>query len=122
MPTLTTKLRLNILDFDQVPWDEYVNQNWLILDATVGQLFGISDFVGVWANSTQYLVGQTAVDQDSSMWVCAVAHTSSASPTTFAQDRTNNPSWWTQSASSVAARVMDAIEALNRRLTALEAR
>ena len=48
-----------------------------------------------WANSVAYTVGTRARDAaDGSMWKCAVAHTSPAPTTTFAADRTANPTRW----------------------------
>jgi hypothetical protein len=82
-------------DFDQTPWDEDVNSNFAILDATYGKFIGVEDLTGAWRNAAAYSVGQTAVDAiDSTLWKCGVAHTSANSPTTFAQDRTAHPSYW----------------------------
>jgi hypothetical protein len=103
MPTKTPNIKLNVPDFDQVPWDVDVDQNWTILDATVGQFFGVNNFVGVWTNSTLYIAGQTAVDPDGSMWMATTTHTSAASPSTFAQDRTARPGLWTQTQGTAAS-------------------
>jgi hypothetical protein len=103
MTTVTPNLKLNVPAFDQSPWDTDVDQNWLILDATVGQFFGVTNFVGVWLNNQAYLVGQNVVDgSDSSMWMCLVPNTSGAVPQTFAQYRTANPTHWTQTGASAA--------------------
>lgn len=49
-----------------------------------------------WANSTAYSIGNQRYDGSSgTIWQCAVAHTSPATPTTFAQDRAANPTRWT---------------------------
>lgn len=48
-----------------------------------------------WANSTLYTVGDLKRDiLVPSSWICLVGHTSAAGPTTFAQDRTANPTYW----------------------------
>lgn len=48
-----------------------------------------------WANSITYAVGDKVMDTvDRTIWLCLTSHTSAASPTTFAEDRTNNPSFW----------------------------
>ena len=49
-----------------------------------------------WANSTVYSIGNQRYDgSNGTIWQCAVAHTSPATPTTFAQDRAANPTRWT---------------------------
>ena len=95
MVTLTPILRLNVPEFDQDPWDEDVNDNWQILDAAVGQNLSIPNLQGVWQNSHAYAVGQSAIDTDSQTYQCNVAHTSADPPTTFTQDRTAHPTYWT---------------------------
>jgi len=53
---------------------------------------------GNWANNTAYVAADVAKDTvDSTYWVCAVAHTSHAAVYTFAEDRTDNPTYWRQS-------------------------
>lgn len=106
MVTFTPILKLAMPVFDQDPWDTDINNDMRIIDGSIGNFFGIPNFVGLWKNSQAYVVGQTAIDSaDSSMWTVKVAHTSAAAPTTFAQDRTNRPNGWTNqipSASSLA--------------------
>ena len=99
----TPNLKLNVPDFDQVPWDVDVDQNWLILDATVGQFFGVANFAGVWLNNEEYLVGQTVVDGiDSSMWMCLITHVTGTFPITFADERAAFPTRWIQTGASAA--------------------
>ena len=67
-----------------------------IIDGAMAQFLSIPNFAGAWINSTNYTVGQILLDPtDSSMRQCLVSHTSAAYPTTFAQDRANNPTYWT---------------------------
>src|SRR5262245_34843463 len=48
-----------------------------------------------WANSHAYAINDQAMDSaDSTIWKALIAHTSPATPTTFAQDRTANPTRW----------------------------
>ena len=95
MVNYTPVLKLVQPDFDQVPWDEAMNGNMAILDATYGKFFAAQGLSGAWANATAYVVGQVLVDQASaSMWSCLVSHTSSPAPVTFAQDRAAYPANW----------------------------
>lgn len=49
-----------------------------------------------WQNARVYPAGQIAFDAaGNTSWKCATGHTSAATPTTFAQDRTANPTYWT---------------------------
>lgn len=55
----------------------------------------IDDNDAVWANNTVYAPGFVALDPSlPQSFVCVVGHTSPAGPTTFAQDRVNNPGRW----------------------------
>src|SRR5262249_4625406 len=48
-----------------------------------------------WANSTVYAIGKVVISPDDGLlYTCGIAHTSSASPTTFTQDKKNNPGRW----------------------------
>jgi len=49
----------------------------------------------LWANSTVYAIGKEVISPDDRrLYACRIAHTSSASPTTFTQDKYNNPGRW----------------------------
>jgi len=49
----------------------------------------------LWANSTVYAIGKGVISHDDGrVYTCGIAHTSSASPTTFTQDKNNNPGRW----------------------------
>ena len=101
MPTYTPILKLKQPDFDQEPWDQDINGDLSILDAAYGLFFGTGNVVGVWLNSHAYTSGQAVVDTtDSSFWTCNISHTSAAAPTSFATDRTDHPSYWSQSSTS----------------------
>jgi hypothetical protein len=95
MSDYTPILKLKLPDFDQTPWDEDVNNNFSIMDAAYGKFIQIDGLTGVWQNATLYGVGQVVIDSaNSSLWSCLVAHTSATAPTTFAQERAGNPSYW----------------------------
>jgi len=95
MTTLTPHLRLNVPLFDQMPWDEDVNTNWALLDATIGMVTAIPNLVGVWKNATSYTYGQTVIDSaDSSIWTCVQTHLSSPAPLSFANERISFPARW----------------------------
>jgi hypothetical protein len=97
MTDYTTVLKLVLPSFDQEPWDQDINNDLIILDAAVGQFFGVANLAGIWKNSIAYASGVSVVDSaDGSMWTCVIGHTSPAAPTTFAQDRTTNPGRWVQ--------------------------
>ena len=97
MVTFTPILKLRLPAFDQDPWDQDINGDLSVLDATMGRFFGYSNIQGVWQNSVAYTAGQSVIDStDSSMWTCVISHTSSALPATFADDRTTYPSYWTK--------------------------
>ena len=99
----TPILHLNLPPFDSAPWDEDVNDNFLMLDGAIAQVFGVANFAGLWRNSTTFLQGQQVLDQsDSSLWLCATTHTSLALPATFADERTAQPTWWQQVGFSAA--------------------
>jgi hypothetical protein len=55
----------------------------------------VKGVLGVWQNSTTYIVGNVLVDQvDGFLYRVEIDHVSGASPTTFAGDRAANPTYW----------------------------
>jgi len=70
----------------------------------IAQIYARGDFSGItplvvsytnWANHTAYVVDDVRKDTAAStLWRCVVEHTSAVAPTTFAQDRTANPTFW----------------------------
>lgn len=100
--TYTTNFRFPIPDFNSSPWNEYVASALRSIDAIIYNALVLAGVVE-WANATDYTVGNIVIDSaDGTLWTCGVAHTSAASPTTFAADRTANPTYWLQ-ANSVPA-------------------
>lgn len=93
--TRTTNFRLPIPPAGKTPWQAYYSELANVLDSVLGRFIAIGGFLGAWENSTGYSVGNKLVDTDNGVvYQCFSAHTSAASPTTFAQDRTARPSLW----------------------------
>lgn len=103
--TTTPNLRLTQVGADFKNWALIWNNNLAIIDATVGTYFVVQNLQGPWANSTAYTVGQSVVDVITAViYQCQVAHTSSGTPATFAQDRAASPTFWTVYSSPARAR------------------
>lgn len=105
---MTTKYTQNfglaLPDFRQGPWHDLVNGDFTKIDSL---LFGAMSQANVapWANSTHYLTGVSLLDAiDATVWMCVIEHTSAATPTTFAQDRTAHPTYWTRLLTGFAPR------------------
>ena len=92
----TKNFRLNLPDFRMGPWHDLVNQDFIKIDELLLGLAQGTDTIA-WDNNTLYSAGTTAIDLvDYTYWVCCVTHTSAPLPTTFAQDRTAHPTYWTR--------------------------
>ncbi len=91
----TPNFGFNLIDFDSVTWHDDEYDNWRELDALLAAYIAAPNFVGMWANSITYTVGQQVADAvDGQVYECLVEHTSVASPTLFSADRTANPTFW----------------------------
>jgi len=103
--TLTTHFRWGIPDFDSDPWHADFAALVRAIDRTLFGLFHAHD-ITFWENSTHYDETNIVYDiTNGTSWICLVEHTSAASPTTFAEDRTNHPTYWGAFSSTVAERV-----------------
>ena len=93
---MTTQfLSLNTPDFDVSPWHDELNENFEILDAVLYSLFGVSNLKGLYKNSTEVFEGDRYVDQtDGVIYEVVTTYVTDAFPTTFAEDRANNPANW----------------------------
>lgn len=101
----TTNFKLSKPTFDYKLYHDLVNNNWDVVDAILNQYLLVQNVVGVWQNSTTYTVGQRVIDSlVGTIYNCEIAHTSAASPTTFATDRANNPTYWTSLSQAAHAR------------------
>ncbi len=93
--TKTPFIGLNRPDFNTSPWSDEMNANFSMIDETLRLLFGVVDFKGEWQNSINVTSGDRFFDSATNVFYRAVVtHVSAASPTTFAQDRAANPSYW----------------------------
>jgi hypothetical protein len=104
MTTYTPNFGLALPDFRQGPWHDQINNDITKIDALLFSALSGAN-VAVWQNDTDYNEGETVVDDtDASIWLCAVEHTSAATPTTFAEDRLANPTYWTRLLTGFAPR------------------
>lgn len=93
MTDFTPALGLELIDFNEPAWHDKAWDNYRILDAACA-LIGIT-ISGIWSNSTAVSVDEFYVDSTTGLvWRVLVAHTTAASPTTFAADRAANPTYW----------------------------
>lgn len=98
MTDFTAHFRFPIPDFLQDPWHAELEAAIRAIDTAVYEALLIQS-VDIWLNSTVYAVGAIVIDSATGlMWTCAVANTSSASPTTFAQERVAHPTYWNATA------------------------
>lgn len=90
----TRYFRWGVPDFDSDPWHSEFDALARSIDRTVyGAL--IAAGAELWENSTAYEPGNFAIDSTTgAIYVNTVSHTSAASPTTFATDRANHPTYW----------------------------
>lgn len=101
----TTHFRFGLPDFLSGPWH---NDWYTLIHALDRALYEVVIVAGgsVWANSTAYTIGSIVISpEDGTLWSASVAHTSSASPTTFSQERVANPTFWNTLAATAASDV-----------------
>jgi len=100
----TQNFRLALPDFRMGPWHDLVNGNTVTIDALMMSVLQGVD-TRPWTNNTIFDVGMTAIDTaDNTFWVCSVTHTSAPEPTTFAEDRIDNPTYWARVVVGIAPR------------------
>lgn len=76
-------------------WTDLANGNFRLIDAILATFVSVNNIVGLWTNNTAYTVGQNVVDETSGViYTAQVNHTSAGAPTTFLEERTNNPTYW----------------------------
>jgi len=92
--SFTTHFRFGIPDFLSAPWHADFQTLVQKIDEVLYEIAIVSN-VTIWTNSTVYTVGMLVISpEDGLMYTCQVAHTSAASPTTFAADRIAHPTFW----------------------------
>lgn len=103
---VTPFLKLQKPPFDTIPWDEAVNGNMDTIDAFISRYMAVPNYVGAWANSTNYVSGQNVLDiSNATIYLCQVTHVSSATPATFAQDRATYPTYWAATTNVVSGSI-----------------
>lgn len=91
----TSNYSFRLIRFDDAPWHEDEYANWRLLDTLIASSLSIPTIDGNWANSTLYAVGDRLYDEVApNIYECQVGHTSAATPTSFAEDRTAHPTYW----------------------------
>lgn len=94
MTDYTSHFRVPIPDFLSEPWQAALETSIRAMDTAIYEAL-LSGNASVWANSTVYAVGKIVISPvDGTMWVAAVAHTSTASPTTFTAEKVAHPTYW----------------------------
>lgn len=92
----TTNFKFKKINFNVAPWHDLEWSNWAAVDALLYTYLSISNVQGVWQNSTAYTAGQRVIDDvNGRIMQCGVDNTSSAAPTTFAQEQIAHPTYWT---------------------------
>lgn len=91
----TTNYKLPLPESGKTPWHLYYEELARTLDGVIGRIVQITNFQGAWQNSTSYTEGDRLLDTTSGMiYEAETSHVSAASPTTFEDDRTNRPAYW----------------------------
>ena len=86
--------KLNIINYDQVGWDDPLSENFYVIDALIQQFSEYHQIRGLWKNATLYQLNDTVVDvSNGALWKCAVSHTSSSTGS-FLADRTAHSTYW----------------------------
>lgn len=94
MTSYTSHFRLPIPDFNEEPWHATLEASIRAVDTALYEAILVQS-VANWANNTVYAIGSITIDALTGLlWTCGAAHTSSASPTTFAADRLAHPTYW----------------------------
>lgn len=89
----TRRFRFGIPDFNSGPWHADFERMVQKIDAVLYNQLQATAVT--WTNSTVYVLDDFVISPvDGTMWSCAVAHTSSASPTTFSGERILHPTYW----------------------------
>lgn len=90
----TLNYMFNIIRFDTPRWQTYEHANWDKLDALLTLAFGTVPTTNAWENDVLYEIGNNAIDLvDGKIYQCLVEHTSSSTGS-FAEERANNPTYW----------------------------
>lgn len=92
----TAHYKLQLPDFDQAPWHDAMYYNFRYIDALINSSLGVFFVKGSYQNSTQVTTGERYFDEsDGILYEVVFDHITAAAPTTFAEDRAANPTYWT---------------------------
>lgn len=81
--------------FNQQTWQDDYYDNMRSIDGILSRFFGIANYVGIWQNSTTYNVGDRVLDADQALiYEVLVQHTTDPEPTTFAEFRASNRTFY----------------------------
>lgn len=97
MPTIgrTPNFALALPYGNRQNWTDLNNGNFRILDALIATYVNVANLQGLWTNNTEYTVGQNVIDETSGVvYTAQVDHTSASPPATFAEERTDHPTYW----------------------------
>jgi hypothetical protein len=110
-----TNAIISVTSTGQIAATTFAGVNTAIWNSAVAAAMPAPAGMTAWANSTAYTVGQSRRDTvDGRQYNCAVNHTSAAGPTTFAQDRIANPTFWTSPAAWSATNSVDFVPFRNQ--------
>jgi hypothetical protein len=93
--TYTSTYRFPKPDFKSPNWAPQIQG---ALDAIDAAIRNSNTDIDAWENDTLMEIGVIRIDNTdvpSSFWINTTEHTSAVAPTTFEQDRTANPTYWT---------------------------
>lgn len=95
MNAKTPNLNLNLPAFNLEPWHDLVNDNFRSLDATIRSIFGLTNLLGEYQNSTAVTIGQRYFDVTTGFYYEALSNfVTEPLPTTFAEERAAYPNRW----------------------------
>lgn len=90
----TVNFNLRVPNYDEPQWHVPVDENWDILDGTLGMFARVSNIRGPWKNATTYSIGDRVIDVASGyIYETSTDHTSS-STNTFAEERIADDTLW----------------------------
>lgn len=107
MPTIgrTPNFNLALPYGNRQNWTDLVNGNTRVIDALIATYVSVTNLKGLWTNSFAYTAGDNVVDETTGVvYTAQLTHTSSALPTTFLEERTDNPTYWTTFAAAARNR------------------
>lgn len=90
----TANFNLRVPNYDEPQWHVPVDENWDILDATLGLFVRVSNIRGPWKNATDYVAGDRVVDTLTGLLYETQTDHTSSSTGTFAEERADDDTLW----------------------------